>query len=263
MINKNLVMAAGGFLIFGAIALYLIQLSGLNADFLDNSLSTIISYSITGNMPLNFQYLIAGLLLLPLSYAFVAAYALVREKIDWLLVAAGAIMIPLSLLFMGASTTGAAFGIGMFLSGFLMQYLPIDDAKAYKELRPGRIARQALSSAIFLASVLIAAAVFAAVSGDASYSNNGINDMVDSIIRLTVDENTRLRVEAVPGGMQQLTDQVKSSEMIMLLKAYYAHMSAITAFTILEMIGILIAPIAGIYAWVLWKLSETEAKEKK
>lgn len=255
MINKNRLAAIIGFLIFGALSLFLMKLSGLTAAFLDDSFSQAISGAMENSAMLDYGYLIAGILMLPVAFAFVGVYSLMQEKADWILAASGIAMILLSLIFIGASITGAAFGLGLAASNFLIQYLSIDDAKAYKELRPSRIIRGAASSAILLISILVAISVFFAVSDNASYADNGINSMVDTIIKITVSESGKLSLEEIPGATEMLSEQIKSSELMAILRAYYPQMSAITAFTAIQVLGILIAPLAGIYAWILWRMN--------
>lgn len=262
MIDKNQAVAIIGLLFFGAAAIYLFQLSGINAGFLDDALSKTFDSALTKTMLVDTNYLLAGILALSLSFVFVGMYALITNKIDRILIFAGALMIPFSLLFIGMSLTGAIFGAGLFLSMILMQYLPIDDAKAYKELRPARIIRKAAGSSILLTSLLVALSVFFVVSGSTSYAENGINRIVDTIIKITVDKNTLASVEQVPGGVDMLKNQMQSSEMIAMMKAYYPHLSAITAFSIVQVIGILAAPIAGIFAWILWKMNESGNKSE-
>ncbi|MBU4246655.1 MAG: hypothetical protein ABIF85_05220 [Nanoarchaeota archaeon] len=256
MIERNQVIALIGMISFGAAAIYLFQLSGLNDVFLESILSKTIDSTMTQAPLLNTIPLVAGIFALALSFAFVGIYALITQKIDWIIVIASMIMIPLSLMFIGSSLTGAVFGAGLFLSAIIMQYCPIDDAKAYKELKPARIIRGAVGTSILLTSVLIGLSVYITVSGDASYSEEGVNNVVDTMLKMTIDEETRASVEEVPGGMDMLKNQMQSSEVVFMIKTYYAQFSAITAFTIIQVIGIILAPIAGIFAWLMWKMND-------
>ncbi len=258
MINKDQMIAAVGFLAFGAVALFLLQYSGMDAEFLNGILSETISSTLEQGMPLKLGYLLAGLFVLPVSFAFVAVYALYRNELDPVLLGAGFVLMLFSLLFIGVSLAGAAIGISLLASTFLLQYLAIDDAKEYKELQPSRIARGAASSVMLLTSVLVAAAVFMELSNDTSYSNKGIDGIVDMTIKMTVDQETLRAVEATPGGMQMMVDKVKSIKLIVLLKTYYAQMSAVTAFAFVQVLGILIAPLTGLYASALWKMGKIE-----
>lgn len=257
MIDKNQVVAIAGLLIFGAAAIYLFNLSGMNSEFLNDVLSKTFDSALTKANFVDTNYLLAGIFALSLSFVFVGIYALITNEMDWILTLAGALMIPFSLLFIGMSLTGAIFGVGLFLSMILMQYLPIDDAKAYKELRPARIIRGAVGSSILLTSLLVALSVFFVVSGSASYAENGMNKIVDIMLKITVDKNTLVSVEQVPGGTDMIKNELRSSEIILIIKAYYPHLSAVTAFSVIQIIGVLVAPIAGLFAWILWKMNES------
>lgn len=265
MIDKNQAMAIGGFLMLGAVALVMLQLSGMDDAFLANILVKTLNSGMANNgaMPLNTIYLILGILLLPASFAFAAVYALVQEKTDRIIAASGIAMIPLSLLTIGVSLAGAAMGIGLSAAAFLMQYFSADDAKAYKELRPGRIARSAASSVMLLISVLVALAAYSTISSDASYAENGVNEIVDTIVKTTVDADTRATLESTPDGMKAISDKMKSSGLIVLLKDNYALMSAVSAFAFIQMLAIIIAPLTGAYASLLWKMSETGSSGTK
>ncbi len=177
MIDKNQIVAIAGLVLFGAVALYLFQLSGLNDEFLNNILSKTINSTMTNTPLININYLAAGIFALAISFASVGTYALTKLEMDRILIFAGVIMLPLALLFIGMSATGAVFGASLFLSLILMQYLPIDDAKAYKELRPGKIIQGAVGSAVLLTSVLVGLSVYFVVSGNASYAEKGMNDV--------------------------------------------------------------------------------------
>jgi len=256
MIDKNQVVAIAGLLIFGAAAVYLFQLSGITAGFLDNVLSKTFDSALTQTNLISINYLLAGIFALSLSFVFVGIYALITNKMDLILVLASSLMIPFSLLFLGMSLTGGLFGLGLFLSMILMQYLPIDDAKAYKELRPARIIRGAVGSGILVTSLLVALSVFFVVSGSVSYAENGMNAIVDTMIKMTVDQKTLATVEQVPGGTDMLKSQLESSGVILIIKSYYPQLSAVTAFSLIQIIGVFVAPIAGIFAWIMWKINK-------
>ncbi len=257
MIDKNQAMAMGGFLIFGAIALVLMQLSGMNDAFLNNILAETLNFGMANNgaMPLNTTYLLLGIILLPASFAFAAVYAMAQEKADKIISISGIAMILVALLAIGISVTGAATGIGLFAAAFLMQYLPADGAKAYKELRPGRIAREAASTVMLLISVLVAAAVYATVLADSSYAEKGVDKIVESVVKTTVDADSLAALDSMPGGLETVSDKLKSSEIIVILKENYALMTAVSAFAFIQVLAILIAPLTGIYASVLWKMN--------
>lgn len=256
MIERNQVIAIVGMIVFGAAAIYMFSLSGLNDAFFESILSKTISSSLTQTPLLKTSYLVAGIFALAFSFAFIGIYALISQKIDWIVIIAGALMIPLSLLFIGTSLTGALFGTGMFLSVIIMQYCPIDDAKAYKDLRPARIIRGAVGTSIVLISILVSISVYLTVSGDPSYSEKGVNDVVDTMLKMTINEATLASVEEVPGGMEMLKSEMKSSEVVLMIKTYYPQFSAITAFTIIQVMGVILAPVAGILAWILWKMDD-------
>ena len=255
MIDKNQIVAIAGLVLFGSGALYLFQLAGFDDVFLNNILSKTINSTMTNTPLINTYYFAAGILALAISFASVGVYALEKRAMDMAVVIAGAIMLPLALLFIGMSATGAVLGVGLFLSMMLMQYLPIDDAEAYKELRPAKIVQGAVGTAVLLTSVLVALSVYFVVSGDASYAGKGMSAVVDTILEISVDDATRASLAEVPGGMDLLKDEIQSSELVSMMSTYYAYLSAITAFTAIQLIGVFLAPLARVFAWILWKMN--------
>lgn len=268
MIERNTLIAVAGFMAFSAVSVVLLGASGLTAEHIDTLFFQFLSAALEGGSAFNIYYIIAGIFFLSLSFAFVAAYSLFREKIDFLFSAISLILIAVCGAVIGFSSTGIAFGAGLSLSSVVIQYLVIDDKKAYKELRPGRICAQACETALLLASAIIAVSVFFAVSSNESYVAESSDLLVDYVVNSTISGKSatiialgdrNVSVELAPGDIDTIKTKVKSLDFFGIFEENYAILSAVLAFSVFQIIfSMAVSKLAGIFSWVLWKLSEPQ-----
>ena len=264
-IDRNRIVAAAGFLAFAGISLALFARAGINSAYLDSIVLQLINMTLLSNAPIDITFLIGGLLLFALSLAFVGAYALFRDSIDWSLAGISAAMFAPILAFSGLGATNVALGFGIFLSPIIVQYVAIDDKKAYKELRPGRMISNAVGTAILAIGILSARSVFYVTSSDTSYSENALDSVVDATLLMTFD-SASAEIKAIPNGevmfkekMVQVKEEMKAMPVFGMIRDFFPHASAITVFATIQLFSMaLIAPLAGIFGWILWKFVEKE-----
>lgn len=267
MIEKNSIISAAGFLVLAGLALMLFARAGVGAGFMDSVVQNTIDLSLAQKAQVDTAALIGGMILLPLSFAFIAAFALSDKKIDWAVLGASGALSLVLIIFNGASPTNIAIALGILLSPLVVQYIAVDDANAYKELRPGRIASDAAGKAFLLLSLILAVSVFSVTSGDTSYAEKSVESIVNATLVLAIDGSST-EIKTIPGGeelfkekMQQVREQVKTMPIFGLIRAYYPYISAITVFAAVQFGALLMVPLAGIFAWVLWKFMGKGNKE--
>ena len=265
-IDRNRIVAAAGFLAFAGISLALFARSGVTSAYLDGIVLEVINMTLLGKGSIDAAYLIGGLLLFPLSLAFIGAYALFRDSIDWSLAGISAAMFALVLAFSGTGATNIALGLGIFLSPIIVQYIAIDDKNAYKELRPGRMISNAVGTAVLAIGILSALSVFYVTESNVSYSEKALDATVDATVLMALDGATQ-EIKTIPGGeeifrekMVQVKTEIKAMPVFSMIQDYFPHASAVTVFATIQLFSMVaIAPLAGIFGWFLWKFVEKEA----